>query len=321
MNGIGLLRCLNESVEKLGAIDRQAVLLRFFEQKSFVEVGASLGMSEEAARKRTDRAVMRMRDWFAYRGVSVPSENGHSAIFLAQLATSHLPSSISRLAMSAVTGAGANASNAAIAKGVINMMRVAKLKLAGFVCAIFAVTAGGAATAIVAIEGTGNSVSNASAPVVNVAANSTPASDNTSELPQLAIWDVILAKPGADAVLSVARPVTTDSKGYRAIVCDAAELRSTMMEIDRNGFLESVDHELSMMREMLPGSATLTHDGGFVFNFPSTSGVMILGQFERTEDTFQRVANSKLKVKLNYPAVNADINERVGTGMAVGRAS
>ncbi|MEK7675935.1 MAG: sigma factor-like helix-turn-helix DNA-binding protein, partial [Verrucomicrobiota bacterium] len=48
-----------------------AVLLRYFENKSLREVGQTLGTSEDAAQKRVSRAVKRLREFFAKRGVTV----------------------------------------------------------------------------------------------------------------------------------------------------------------------------------------------------------------------------------------------------------
>src|SRR5437867_4110355 len=62
---------LDEAMHALDDIDRAAVLLRYFENKSLREVGATLGTSENAAQKRLGRAVERLRDFFAKRGVTV----------------------------------------------------------------------------------------------------------------------------------------------------------------------------------------------------------------------------------------------------------
>ena len=48
---------LDEAMAKLGDKDRDAVLLRYFENKSFAEVGTALGANEDVARKRIARAV------------------------------------------------------------------------------------------------------------------------------------------------------------------------------------------------------------------------------------------------------------------------
>src|SRR6266404_3040785 len=62
---------LDEAMHALDDTDRAAVLLRYFENKSLREVGATLGTSENAAQKRLGRAVERLREFFAKRGVTV----------------------------------------------------------------------------------------------------------------------------------------------------------------------------------------------------------------------------------------------------------
>ena len=62
---------LDEAMHALDDTDRTAVLLRYFENKSLREVGATLGTSENAAQKRLSRAVERLREFFAKRGVTV----------------------------------------------------------------------------------------------------------------------------------------------------------------------------------------------------------------------------------------------------------
>ena len=56
---------LDAAVAKLGDDERNAVLLRYFEDKSFREVGECIGLNEEAARKRVDRAVDKLRAHFS----------------------------------------------------------------------------------------------------------------------------------------------------------------------------------------------------------------------------------------------------------------
>jgi hypothetical protein len=58
-------------MEALDDTDRAAVLLRYFENKSLREVGQTLGTSDDAAQKRVNRAVERLREFFAKRGVTV----------------------------------------------------------------------------------------------------------------------------------------------------------------------------------------------------------------------------------------------------------
>jgi RNA polymerase sigma factor (sigma-70 family) len=62
---------LDEAMHALKDTDRIAVLLRYFENKSLREVGVTLGTSEAAAQKRLGRAVERLREFFAKRGVTI----------------------------------------------------------------------------------------------------------------------------------------------------------------------------------------------------------------------------------------------------------
>ena len=60
---------LDEGLNQLASADRQAVLLRFFQQQSMREVGHAMGVSEDAAKMRVGRAVERLRVWLAAKGV------------------------------------------------------------------------------------------------------------------------------------------------------------------------------------------------------------------------------------------------------------
>ena len=62
---------LDDAMSALDDTDRTAVLLRYFENQTLREVGATLGISDDAAQKRVSRAVERLREIFAKRGVTV----------------------------------------------------------------------------------------------------------------------------------------------------------------------------------------------------------------------------------------------------------
>ena len=66
--------CLDDALAGLREKDRAAVVLRFFQQRSFAEVGAALGMGENAARMRTERALEKLRAVLVRRGVRSTSE-------------------------------------------------------------------------------------------------------------------------------------------------------------------------------------------------------------------------------------------------------
>lgn len=62
---------LDDEVAGLQEPDRIAILLRFFEGKSFAEVGRAIGLSEDAAQKRVSRALDKLRGGLQRRGVTV----------------------------------------------------------------------------------------------------------------------------------------------------------------------------------------------------------------------------------------------------------
>jgi RNA polymerase sigma factor (sigma-70 family) len=60
---------LEAAMSQLKPVDRDALVLRFFENKSLPEVGKALGIEERAAQKRVGRALEKLRRFFAKRGV------------------------------------------------------------------------------------------------------------------------------------------------------------------------------------------------------------------------------------------------------------
>ena len=64
---------VDEGLESLGGTDRQVVLLHFCEGLAFREVAARLGMTAEAAQKRSVRAVEKLSRWLRRRGVATSS--------------------------------------------------------------------------------------------------------------------------------------------------------------------------------------------------------------------------------------------------------
>jgi len=73
MDWLQLQPLLDEELCRLSSADREAVLLRFFQNKSHREVGAALGLSEDLARKRIERALEKLRGSFSRRGLGVSS--------------------------------------------------------------------------------------------------------------------------------------------------------------------------------------------------------------------------------------------------------
>jgi len=119
---------LDEAMARLGGKDRDAVLLRYFENKTFAEVGTALGTNEDAARKRITRAVEKLRNYFSKRGVTLTA-----AVFAGAVSTNSIQAAPVALAktMTAVAlakGAAASGSTLTIIKGALKIMAWTKAK-------------------------------------------------------------------------------------------------------------------------------------------------------------------------------------------------
>ncbi len=60
---------IDDALQSLGERDRAAVLLRFFENRSYAELASALSVTEDAARVRTNRALEKLRSALARRGL------------------------------------------------------------------------------------------------------------------------------------------------------------------------------------------------------------------------------------------------------------
>jgi len=121
---------LDEAINELGSEDRAAILLRFFEQHDFRSVGAAMGSTEEAARKRVARALEKLHTLLKHRGVTF-SATGLGAAMITEAVTAApvgLAASISTAALAGTAGTGT-------ALTFLKFMAMTKLK-AGIVGAI-----------------------------------------------------------------------------------------------------------------------------------------------------------------------------------------
>ncbi|HEY1111763.1 MAG TPA: sigma-70 family RNA polymerase sigma factor, partial [Opitutaceae bacterium] len=120
---------LDSALDRLGAQEREAVLERFFRGRSFGEIGASLGLSEEAARKRVDRAVGKLRDLLRPHGIA--STSAALATVLLSQPVSAAPVGL----LGSVTSAALSSGSAAAAAGAATFFTMTKLQ-AGVAAAI-----------------------------------------------------------------------------------------------------------------------------------------------------------------------------------------
>ncbi len=61
---------LDAALDELGDTDRTAVLMRYFQNRPFAEIGAMLRVSHDAARMRVDRALAKLHTLLARRGLT-----------------------------------------------------------------------------------------------------------------------------------------------------------------------------------------------------------------------------------------------------------
>src|SRR5439155_3634116 len=125
---------IDGALGELNEGDRDAVLMRYFERKTAREIAQTLGTSEDAAQKRVNRAVERLREFFAKRGITVGA-SGLVVVITAnaiQAAPVGLAATISSAALVGVATAGG-------AWTVLKLMTATKLKLSVASAVIIAV--------------------------------------------------------------------------------------------------------------------------------------------------------------------------------------
>jgi RNA polymerase sigma factor (sigma-70 family) len=115
---------LDEAIDQLGAEDRVAILLRFFDQRDFHSVGEALGSNEDAARKRVARALEKLHLLLKNRGVSLPA-----AALGAVLAAEAVTAAPAGLAVSLAGTALSSAVAGGTALTVLKLMNMTTLKL------------------------------------------------------------------------------------------------------------------------------------------------------------------------------------------------
>ena len=121
---------LEVAMTRLGEKDRTLLALRFFENRNVTETAALLGIGEWAARKRTERAVDKLRIFFARRGITIGASvlTGAISAHSLQAAPAALANSVVAVAMA--KGAAAGGSTLTLIKGALKIMAWTKAKTA-----------------------------------------------------------------------------------------------------------------------------------------------------------------------------------------------
>jgi RNA polymerase sigma factor (sigma-70 family) len=143
---------LDVAMEHLGERDRNAVLLRFFQSKSFKEVGSALGANEDTAQKRVERALSKLRNFFARRGIALSEVTltGVLSTHSAQAAPVGLAKSVSAAVLTKATAA--SGTSLLLMKSTLKMMTWLKVKTAATATVSAILIAGTTTVAVAQIE-------------------------------------------------------------------------------------------------------------------------------------------------------------------------
>ena len=117
---------IDEAMDELSELDREAILLRFLANRPFAEVGEKLAISENAARMRAERALDKLRALLARRGIT--SASTALAVALANQATIAAPAGLATTVTGAALVAGSGVGAGATAT-ILTMMSANKLSL------------------------------------------------------------------------------------------------------------------------------------------------------------------------------------------------
>ena len=133
---------LDDAMEELDERDREAVLLRFFEGQPFASVATALRLTEDAARKRVDRALEKLGALLQRRGIT--STGGALAVVLANQVSVAAPASLAA-SITAAAMAGAGAATGASVAGAAGIFIMSTAKIVTGITAVLALVGIGSA--------------------------------------------------------------------------------------------------------------------------------------------------------------------------------
>jgi hypothetical protein len=162
---------LDELIERLSQADREAVLLRYYRQMSYAELAAATGASEEASRKRVDRAIEKLRRMASGNGVVVSAAALAAALEtkVAIAAPTGLVATTTAAAL-ADTGAALAVTSSPIAGGISTLLTFAHAKIAAAIVVAAALIGVAASAAVIAAHSPATRQSATSLPATTQAA-------------------------------------------------------------------------------------------------------------------------------------------------------
>ncbi len=124
---------LDDVMHEMNEREREAVLLRFFDQLPLADVGRRLGLSENTAAKAVERAMEKLRSLLAQRGIT--STSAALAWVLAEQAVVAAPASLASTVIASTAG-GATVGAAGVTGLQLMALTKTTLTLAGLTLAV-----------------------------------------------------------------------------------------------------------------------------------------------------------------------------------------
>jgi RNA polymerase sigma factor (sigma-70 family) len=121
---------LDEAMAQLRDQDRDALVLRYFENKSLREVGDALGLQERAAQKRVARGLEKLHAFFARRGIASTTAIIANAVSTHSIQAVPVALAKSITAVAVTKGATVSGSTLTLIQGALKIMAWTKAKTA-----------------------------------------------------------------------------------------------------------------------------------------------------------------------------------------------
>jgi RNA polymerase sigma factor (sigma-70 family) len=149
---------LETAMAQLGDRDHNALVLRFFEERSFKDISSVLGTTDAGAKMRVNRALGKLRTFFTKRGLALSAAaiGGAISAHSVQAAPVGLATSVT---VAAVKGATVTTSTLTLIETTLKLMAWTKLKTAVVVGAIALLAAGTATVTLERVKAKGGSPS------------------------------------------------------------------------------------------------------------------------------------------------------------------
>jgi RNA polymerase sigma factor (sigma-70 family) len=212
---------LEPALSELGEKDHNALVMRFFEGRSFADVSEALGTTEAAAKMRVNRALEKLRKFFEKHGrtLSVGVIAGAIASNSVQAAPAGLAKSVTA---AAVMGVGVKLTTLNLIQTTLKLMTYSKLKLAAAGLGV-AICLGGVADLAVQFVRADDTRATSSSADIAFAGYQTPQAAYKSFVYLQATGDL-------EKTLAACTPEQADRIRKRVAGLSPAELRKGMME-------------------------------------------------------------------------------------------